>query len=382
MVSAHRLAEKVIESVHGPQGETYEGLLRDASEAASRGDLYTAKEAIAKALEHKDMGNSPTAYMMHGALCLQQGEWLPAKKSLAKAYKRAPGDWQINTNLASACLHLGKYDLAVQHAGKACQLQPRVAAARLILIQALRGMATESEESEKKGVLTAALNAGKEALRIYASKEPQPAGANSEPPMCAVGEVLVDLGELDEAWSLAVQAADAAGQSGPLMGNACILAGRVQEAAGQYEKALDAYQKATMQQSSGSHERATALRTNLITKALRHALPAVEGDVFITTYPKSGTTWMQQVVCMLSGEPADVDIQMRAPYIEAAIATSIFSLERLRRLKPPRLFKTHAGWEDLPVAGCTDNAPPRHAKVVVVVRDPRDVMVSLYFHSK
>lgn len=91
---------------------------------------------------------------------------------------------------------------------------------------------------------------------------------------------------------------------------------------------------------------------------------------------------MQQVVCMLSGEPAEVDIQMRAPYIEAAIATCAFSMAALRAMRPPRIFKTHAAWPDLPVAGCTEHAPPAEARVVVVVRDPRDVMVSLFYHSR
>ena len=84
---------------------------------------------------------------------------------------------------------------------------------------------------------------------------------------------------------------------------------------------------------------------------------------------------------MLCGEPADVDIQMRAPYIEAAVATCVFSLAKLNALPPPRLFKTHAAWADLPLAGCVASAPPP-AKVIVVVRDPRDVMVSLYYHSR
>ena len=85
---------------------------------------------------------------------------------------------------------------------------------------------------------------------------------------------------------------------------------------------------------------------------------------------------------MLFGEPAEVDIQMRAPYIEAAVATSAFSLSQLRALPPPRIFKTHAAWHDLPVAGCSSGSPPADARVVVVVRDPRDVLVSLYYHSR
>ena len=91
---------------------------------------------------------------------------------------------------------------------------------------------------------------------------------------------------------------------------------------------------------------------------------------------------MQQVACMLHGEAADVDIQMRAPYVEAALATGVFSLAQLRQLRRPRIFKTHASWDDLPVAGATGGAPPPEASILVVARDPRDVMVSLYYHSR
>jgi hypothetical protein len=52
------------------------------------------------------------------------------------------------------------------------------------------------------------------------------------------------------------------------------------------------------------------------------------------------------------------------------------------RAPQPRIFKTHAAWPELPVEACTPAGPPEHAKVVVVVRDPRDVMVSLYYHSR
>lgn len=352
----------------------------------SVGDLMRARELLALALARPEATTTTAAHLLHGSVCLQLGDFQATIGSLSVVSKRDPSNWQAATNLASAYLQLGdanSCELAVQHAEKAVQLHPRLEAANLILVSALRGAALEAPAGSvrRSQFLQQALSAGRELLRLHSSQMPQPPGAPSEPPYCVVGDVLVDCGELEQAWDLAMQAAAAAGQSGPLMSSACVLAGRVQSAAGQYEKALDAYQKASMTECSAKI-RATQLRTQLVTKALRHCLPAQQGDVFIATFPKSGTTWMQQVVCMLCGEPADVDIQMRAPYIEAAIATCTFSLARLRSLAQPRLFKTHAAFEDLPVAGCTSIAPPRAAKVVVVVRDPRDVMVSLYYHSK
>ena len=59
-----------------------------------------------------------------------------------------------------------------------------------------------------------------------------------------------------------------------------------------------------------------------------------------------------------------------------------FSLATLNAMAPPRIFKTHAAWPQLPTAGCTPHGPHEDTRVVVVVRDPRDVCVSLYYHSR
>ena len=226
---------------------------------------------------------------------------------------------------------------------------------------------------------------GHAGVRLESASVPQPAAAACEAPWLVLGELLVDLHELDEAWQLALTAAAAAEQQAARpsslqpsqMAKACLLAGRVQEAAGQYEKSLDAYAKAA--HLSPSLQRASHLRVRAITRTLRAALPAKRGDVFIATYPKSGTTWMQLIACMLSGEGRDVDVHVRAPYIEGAVASRALSVADLRELPSPRLFKTHAAWPDLPVAGCTPTAPPDGAKVIVVVGE--DVMVSLFHHS-
>ena len=369
-VSPEKRAPKVV----ARKSKSVEELLIAAQQSMAAGDLNGAKE-LAEQASSRDSQQQAAASFLHGALCLQLDDAAAAIPGLQRASKNAfPGQWRAAANLAIAFQQLERWPEAVDAAKRATKLQPTYVVAHLTLAQSLQGAKRLRE----------ALAAAREAARLHdagVSVYPQPPEAKSDNPRCFVGEVLVDLGELEEAWKIALTAADEAGGEGASMALACMLAGRVQAAAGQYEKALDAMAKAAKLDSAKA-VRANNLRLALITKALRSSLPAQSEDVFIATFPKSGTTWMQQVVCMLAGEPAEVDIQMRAPYIEAAIATQAFSLAALRNMKPPRIFKTHAAWPDLPVAGCTPTRPPDAAKTVVVVRDPRDVMVSLYYHSR
>ena len=74
--------------------------------------------------------------------------------------------------------------------------------------------------------------------------------------------------------------------------------------------------------------------------------------------------------------------QVRAPSLEAAVATQAFSLKDLTQMRKPRIFKTHADWKDLPISGCSSETPPPGVRVVVVIRDPADIMASLYYHSR
>ena len=47
-------------------------------------------------------------------------------------------------------------------------------------------------------------------------------------------------------------------------------------------------------------------------------LPLLPGDVFIVTYPRSGTTWMQQIVKLLrsDGQPDHVTVDRAIPWLE------------------------------------------------------------------
>ena len=100
-------------------------------------------------------------------------------------------------------------------------------------------------------------------------------------------------------------------------------------------------------------------------------------DVFVASFPKSGTTWLQelvwQVVHQQHSRQADEPLEYRFPLFDMP------SVERMRfkdlsQMEDPRLIKTHLPYHLLPESVWTSGA-----KVLYVSRDPRDVCVS-YFH--
>ncbi|NXO71935.1 ST2B1 Sulfotransferase, partial [Phainopepla nitens] len=99
-------------------------------------------------------------------------------------------------------------------------------------------------------------------------------------------------------------------------------------------------------------------------------------DVLIATYPKSGTTWMQEILTLLyslgDARPAKtIPNWERAPWLE-----QIYCREALRDTETPRLLTTH-----LPAHVLAPALQRSKAKVIYVARNPKDVAVSFYhFH--
>lgn len=99
-------------------------------------------------------------------------------------------------------------------------------------------------------------------------------------------------------------------------------------------------------------------------------------DILITTAPKAGTTWMQQILYQIkSGGDPDFDyIDEVIPWLELPHSNSSWQelLEKYRQLETPRIFKTH----------CTYPQTPHADKVRIILssRDPRDCCVSFYHH--
>jgi hypothetical protein len=96
------------------------------------------------------------------------------------------------------------------------------------------------------------------------------------------------------------------------------------------------------------------------------------GDVFVTTYPKCGTTWAQYIVYLLcnDGEPlaAGRKIEEVFPHLEEVGA------EFLAALPAPRLIKTHLPFRRTPWH--------TEARYLYVARNPFDCAVSFYHHTR
>ena len=86
-------------------------------------------------------------------------------------------------------------------------------------------------------------------------------------------------------------------------------------------------------------------------------------DTFIASYPRSGNTWARFLIANLMHPERPVTFANLETIIPDATALSSRELKRVPR---PRLIKTHEYFE------------PRYRKVIYLVRDPRDVALSLY----
>lgn len=86
-------------------------------------------------------------------------------------------------------------------------------------------------------------------------------------------------------------------------------------------------------------------------------------DTFLVSYPKSGNTWTRFLVANLvypARHPDFSNINELIPDPEA------LSKRHLKSLPRPRILKSHQYFD------------PRYQKVIYIVRDPRDVMLSEY----
>ncbi|XP_045899953.1 sulfotransferase family 2, cytosolic sulfotransferase 3 isoform X2 [Micropterus dolomieu] len=100
-------------------------------------------------------------------------------------------------------------------------------------------------------------------------------------------------------------------------------------------------------------------------------------DVFAVTYPKSGTIWMQEILpLVLNGGDLTLIHTVpnwdRAPWLEEKRLAEVVD-----QLKSPRALVSHFPYHLMPPSFHTSKA-----KVIYVMRNPKDIIVSsYYFHQ-
>jgi hypothetical protein len=96
-------------------------------------------------------------------------------------------------------------------------------------------------------------------------------------------------------------------------------------------------------------------------------------DAYFVSFPKSGRTWIRVFYCA---------------YL-AKLSGREFSLDAAAFREYPQLFFTHDRWEHQSLPGWWNYIRGKHLippkerlqkKIILMARDPRDVIVSLYFH--
>ncbi|WP_164002152.1 sulfotransferase domain-containing protein [Pyxidicoccus caerfyrddinensis] len=97
------------------------------------------------------------------------------------------------------------------------------------------------------------------------------------------------------------------------------------------------------------------------------------GDIYVASAPKTGTTWMQQIVYqVLTGGRGEFEhLYQVAPDLDA-LAFKGFAREVLDTMPSPRILKTHLYYWMV--------APPPDSRVIYVTRNAADAMVSLHHH--
>ncbi|KAJ8005353.1 hypothetical protein DPEC_G00145740 [Dallia pectoralis] len=114
-------------------------------------------------------------------------------------------------------------------------------------------------------------------------------------------------------------------------------------------------------------------------ESLKYAeeLKVNDDDIFVVTYPKSGTTWMQEILPLIlnGGDLTPVKTIPnwdRVPWLEETRTALV-----LDHQTSPRAMVTHLPYHLMPHSFFSSKA-----KVIYVTRNPKDVLVSsFYFHK-
>lgn len=104
-----------------------------------------------------------------------------------------------------------------------------------------------------------------------------------------------------------------------------------------------------------------------IAKANEECAPIYKSDTFLVSYPKSGNTWLRFLLSNIlypASSTNFTNVHQRIPDIHDRNPSRIYKSQK------PRILKSHSCYK------------PEYTRVIYLVRDPRDVLVSEYYYLK
>ncbi|NXA97033.1 ST1D1 Sulfotransferase, partial [Melanocharis versteri] len=115
------------------------------------------------------------------------------------------------------------------------------------------------------------------------------------------------------------------------------------------------------------------------------AFQALPDDLLISTYPKSGTTWLSEIMDMIyhdgNVEKCRRDaIYNRVPFLEMKVPRGPSGVEQLENTPSPRLVKTHLPVQFLPTSFWEKDCKLTW-QIIYMARNPKDVVSYYYFHQ-
>jgi len=120
-------------------------------------------------------------------------------------------------------------------------------------------------------------------------------------------------------------------------------------------------------------EKTGELYHNHFDSTLWNDFPFRDDDIIISTYAKSGTTWVQQILAQLIFNGAtDINVAEMSPWVDFRLPPKEVKFPAIEAQTHRRFLKTH-----LPVDALVYS--PK-AKYIYVARDGRDVLWSYYNH--
>jgi len=116
-----------------------------------------------------------------------------------------------------------------------------------------------------------------------------------------------------------------------------------------------------------------------------HELEVRDDDVWIVTFQKCGTTWMQELAWLILNDydfktAKETDLEFRSPFLEFDfyVGHDFQELQRkLNEMKSPRLLKSHLPLPLLPKQLWTGKA-----KVIYVFRNLKDAAISSFYFNR